>query len=283
MAPEVIAAGIMAGSSLLGGGLSGSTSKKESRHNRHEARRQFNEQMDFAKNQTQYRVQDALKAGINPLAVLGQSANVSPTFSAGYPSGAGDAIGNGIARAGDAIGKGILDKADRKKAEKAALDKAFDDAAYDSQSKELSLEEQRLKNRILRQQLRGVTDRPGVDVQPSMMGEGTIFKPVYDLHGRPRLVVNQDVLEGDSDNAGYSATLVSALADGQISKTTGRVLSPQLRMMLDDYYYQTTGHHIKNLEELYVSPTELVLATANAADQSGFHPIKWIRRKFGGK
>lgn len=270
MDPVVGAAAITAGSSLLGGALSSFFGSKESKKNRHLANRQFNEQMDYAKNQTQYRVRDALKAGINPLAALGQSANVSPTISAGYPSGAGDAMGNGIARAGDAIGKAILDK-------------ARDDAAYDSEAKELSLEEQRLKNRILKQQLTGVTSRPGVDVQPSMMGEGTIFKPVYDLHGRPRLVVNQDVLEGDSDNAGYSATLVSALADGQISKTTGRVLSPQLRMMLDDYYYQTTGHHIKNLEELYVSPTELVLATANAADQSGFHPIKWIQRKFGGK
>lgn len=270
MDPVTGAAVITAGSSLVGGALSASTSKKESRHNRHEARRQFNEQMDFAKNQTQYRVQDALKAGINPLAALGQSANVSPTISAGYPSGAGDAMGNGIARAGDAIGKAMLDK-------------ARDDAAYDSEAKELGLEEQRLKNRILKQQLQGVTNRPGEDMKPSMMGEGTIFKPVYDLHGRPRLVVNQDYLEGDSDNAGYSATLVSALADGQISKTTGRVLSPQLRMMLDDYYYQTTGHHIKNLEELYVSPTELVLATANAADQAGIHPIKWIKRKFGGK
>lgn len=268
MAPEVIAAGIMAGSSLLGGGLSGSTSKKESRHNRHEARRQFNEQMDFAKNQTQYRVQDALKAGINPLAALGQSANVSPTFSAGYPSGAGDAIGNGIARAGDAIGKGILDKADRKKAEKAALDKALDDAAYDSQSKELSLEEQRLKNRILKQQLTGVTNRPGEDMNPSMMGEKLLFSPTYDIYGRPRLVINQDALEADSDNPGYMSSIMSTLAsgikNGQIS-SDGRVKSGQLRMMLDDFYYQTTGHHIKNLESLYISPSEAAMAATMLA------------------
>lgn len=268
MAPEVIAAGIMAGSSLLGGGLSGSTSKKESRHNRHEARRQFNEQMDFAKNQTQYRVQDALKAGINPLAALGQSANVSPTFSAGYPSGAGDAIGNGIARAGDAIGKGILDKADRKKAEKAALDKALDDAAYDSQSKELSLEEQRLRNRVLKQQLKGLTDRPGVDVQPSMVGEKLLFNPVYDVYGRPRLVINQDALESDSDNPGYVSSILSTIAtgikDGLISPN-GDIKSGQLRMMLDDFYYQTSGHHIKNLESLYINPAEAAAAAAQFA------------------
>lgn len=257
MVPEVAAAGIMAGASLAGGGLSSFFGSKESKANRKESRRQFNEQMDYAKNQTQYRVQDALKAGINPLAALGQSANVSPTISAGYPSGAGDAMGNGIARAGDAVGKAILDK-------------ARDDAAYDSKAKELSLEEQRLKNRILKQQLKGVTDRPGVDVQPSMMGEGTIFKPVYDLHGRPRLVINQDVLESDSDNPGYNASLINifgnALHNKQIS-VDGRIVSPQLRMLIDDFYYQTTGHHIKNLESLYLSPTEVAFVASQLAGQ----------------
>lgn len=257
MDPIVGAAAISAGASLAGGLFSGITGSKESKKNRQESRRQFNEQMDYAKNLTQYRVQDSLKAGINPLAALGQSANVSPTFSAGYPSGAGESIGNGISRAGDAISKAVLDK-------------ARDDAAYDSEAKELSLEEQRLKNRILRQQLTGVTNRPGQDIEPapSMTGEKLLFNPVYDVYGRPRLVINQDALEADADNPGYVSSIIGTLAagmkDGLIS-ANGDIKSDQLRMMLDDFYYNTTGHHIKNLESLYISPSEAAAAAAMLA------------------
>lgn len=273
MVPEVAAAGVMAASSLLGGGLSAIMGSNQSKANRHEARRQFIAQMDYAKNQTQYRVQDALKAGINPLAALGVSANVSPTISAGYPDGSGDAIGNAIASAGDAIGKGILGKAERKEAAaaaKAALDKANDDAVYDSKAKELSLEEQRLKNRILKQQLTGVTNRPGQDIEPapSMTGEKLLFNPVYDVYGRPRLVINQDALEADADNPGYVSSIITTIANGMkdgLISANGDIKSDQLRMQLDQFYYDTTGHHIKNLESLYISPAEAAAAAAMLA------------------
>lgn len=49
-----------------------------------ESVRQFNVQDDYNKNLTQYRVKDAMKAGVNPLAALGYSGNYSPTVSAGY-------------------------------------------------------------------------------------------------------------------------------------------------------------------------------------------------------
>lgn len=261
---------VEAGANLVSGIFGASTAASESRANRHEARRQFNAQMDYNKNLTQIRVEDALKAGINPLAALGQSANVSSTISAGGTSGAGEIIAN----TGHNVGKAL---------QEALSDKQADDMYYDSRAKELDLEGKRLQNRILRQQL--TPTRPGVDQEPppSMEGEGTIFKPVYDIKGRPRLVVNQDFLEGDSDNAGYSATLASALADGQIDKISGRVVSPQLRMMIDDYYYNTTGHHIHNLSDLYISPSEIALANANAIEQAGGGFFKKLGKKLFSK
>lgn len=37
--------------------------------------------------------------------------------------------------------------------------------------------------------------------------------------------------------------------------------------MLDDDYYQTTGHHIKNLEDLYLSPTEVAFVASQLTGQ----------------
>lgn len=252
---ESVGGSLISGATSLVGGIFGSnTSKHESQKNRREARRQFNEQMNYNKNLTQIRVEDALKAGINPLAALGQSSNVSPTISAGGTSGAGEIIAN----TGHAVGKALQD---------ALSDKQADDMYYDSVAKELDLEGKRLQNRILRQQLR---PNPGVDQEPppSMDGEELLFKPVYDLHGRPRLVINQNALEADSDNPGYMSSIVNAIGNAMINSQItpdGRIVSRQLQMMLDDFYYQTTGHHIKNLQDLYISPTEAAMAATMLA------------------
>lgn len=37
--------------------------------------------------------------------------------------------------------------------------------------------------------------------------------------------------------------------------------------MLDDYYYQTTGQHIKNLEDLYLNPTEVAFVASQLTGQ----------------
>ena len=265
---------IIAGAAALGGSLMNSVSgHKDKKADRQLAEQQFNAQMDET---VQRRVKDALKAGINPLAALGYNGGASPTIHAGGGGYSTSSLGDGIAQVGAIFGNYLQRKQDAAD----LRDKQADDLAYDTKMKDLNLEEQRLRNRILRQQIDTNTNKPGDDIEPSMQGEGTVFQPIYDLHGRPRLVVNQNFLEGDSDNAGYSAALASALADGQIDKLSGRIISPQLRMMIDDYYYQTTGHHIHNLEELYISPSELTLANANAAEQSGIlGGLKRIGRK----
>lgn len=241
-----------AGTSIYGSNVS----KHESKANRREARRQFNEQMNYAKNQTQIRVEDALKAGINPLAALGQSANVSPTFHAGGSSGAGELIAN----AGQHMSKAL---------QAIFEEKAVDDAEYTKKSQDLDLKSQRLQNQILQKRLDAM-DTPGVDVErPNMLGQDLLFKPVYDLQGRPRLVVNQNVMEGDADNPGYMssimATIASGIKDGQIDLVSGKIKSDQMRMMLDDMYFNMTGNHIMNLEDLYISPSEAAAAAAYIA------------------
>lgn len=227
--------------------------KHESQKNRQEARRQFDEQMNES---VQRRVQDALKAGINPLAALGYSGGASPTIHAGGTSGAGEIIAN----AGFHLSKALRAFFE---------DKSVDDAELDTQSRELSVESQRIQNQILQKQLDNMST-PGVDEEkPSMMGQDLLLKPVYDLQGRPRLVVNQNVMESDADNPGYMssimATIAAGIKDGQIDPVSGRIKSDQMRMMLDDMYFNMTGHRIMNLEELYISPSEAAAAAAYMA------------------
>ncbi len=244
---------LISGAASLIGGLMGNHQENKQFG---ESVRQFNEQMDFQKNATQYRVQDALKAGINPLAALGVSANVSPTISAqGNNSG-----GRGIAGLGRAIRDAFRSKAEDEK-----------------EGRALDLEAKRIENEIQRTKLLSMTQPGIIGNEPETVGikpdgRKMLYDVAYDLQGRPRLMVNQDVTENDTDNAGYRSALATAFASGQINPFTGRVRSRQLQMLIDDMYYQSTGRHITNLDELYISPTEVGFAAAD--ELQGWLPSK---------
>lgn len=147
MDPLISASLISAGGSLVGGLLGSSSSSKEASKNRKEARRQFNIQQDNFMNQTQYRVQDALKAGINPLAALGVSSNVSPTFSAGGGSDAGYQKGNAISRAAEHLSN-IFNRQEK-------------------ESRDLDLEAKRIRNRIAKEELNHL-------LQPGLVSNGSV-------------------------------------------------------------------------------------------------------------
>lgn len=104
MDPLTLTAGAtaLAGALDFGGSLiSGHSSRSESHKNRVESRRQFNVQDDYNKNFVNYRVQDAIRAGVNPLTALGASGgHYSPTISAGG-SGGSSGVGEGMSRLGD--------------------------------------------------------------------------------------------------------------------------------------------------------------------------------------
>lgn len=229
------------------------------------AQNQFDAQMDTS---IQRRVADGLKAGINPLAAIGASANVSPTIHSGGANGA------------DPMSLFSLFGSAAKGLKNMFIKKQEDDMSYDSEAKSLDLEGKRLENRILRnraleseQNLKTMSrtgsakEVPNMTEQPNRVGEMPIFRVAYDLQGRPRLVANQDVMEMDSDNAGYLASIKHAISQGFVDKVSGRINSEQYRMMLDDMYYNMYGHHISNLDDLYFSPAEAAIAAAGLYGQ----------------
>lgn len=249
---SVIGAGVGLVGDVFGGLLGSSSNKKEGSRNRKEARRQFDAQMDFQKNATQYRVQDALKAGINPLAALGVSSNVSPTVSTGY--GSGDQSWSNVARrTGDRLQNMI---------ERLTAEKAVDDTEYNRQAQALDLESRRLQNEHLRLQNAALT-QPGI---PDPVGQNNfLWRPVEDMDGNIRMVVNQDVTENDSDNAGYLSSLTGALVNGWIDPRTGGITSKQYKYMLEDQYYRATGRHLNIDVPWYVSKSELAIAASQLA------------------
>lgn len=103
------AAAISAGSSLLGGALSGKSSRKAAKQQNAMAQAQFDSQMDES---IQRRVADAKKAGIHPLYALGASSGASPTISGQAETGSG--MGDAIAQAGGALAAGISGQANEK-------------------------------------------------------------------------------------------------------------------------------------------------------------------------
>lgn len=242
---------IGAGAGLIGDIFGGFFGNRSSKRQLAESKRQFNMQYDFQRNHTQYRVQDALKAGINPLAALGVSSNVSPTVST---YGGDNAVGNAVSRAGDRVGRMF---------ERLSEQDTLDDLNYRKQSRALDLESKRIQNDIAKAKL-GAMGQPGV---PDPTGERLLFYPTYDMQGRPRLLVNQDATENDNDNAGYRSAILTSFLNGQIDKTSGKIKSDQLRMLIDDEYYRATGNHIHNLDELYISPAEFGVIGAEMAGQ----------------
>lgn len=251
-AGTVIGGLVGAGMDLTAGLVGSAQSSHDASRARHLARQQFNAQMDES---IQRRVADALKAGINPLAALGYSGGASPTFHTDGMSNSGSSLAAGISGAGSHINKMI---------QKLTEEKAVGDLEYDKESKQLDLESKRLENRILQQRLDANTVKPGVDmVEPKTFSGDTsdlLFLPIYDLNGDPKLLVNQNVMEMDSDNAAYRSTILSTFKDqvkkGNVDLKTGRINSQALLDLIDSQYYERTGKHIANLGNAYLSPSE---------------------------
>lgn len=101
--------------------------------------RQFNVMDDFNKNQVQYRVKDALAAGINPLAALGVSSNYSPTISGGGFSSGEESGGfnNFLTSMSNIFNK------------------------QEKESRDLDLEAKRIRNRIAKEELNHLL-QPGI-------------------------------------------------------------------------------------------------------------------------
>lgn len=98
MEPVTTAALIGAGTSLLSGFLG---ARSQSRADK----AALDWQKQLANNQIFWRVQDAKRAGISPLAALG-----APVMSSGWSPSGGNPMGDAIAAAGGELGRGLMQR-----------------------------------------------------------------------------------------------------------------------------------------------------------------------------
>lgn len=146
MAPPLIAAATSPlGSSLIGAGVDYVIDKDQAKKN-------AKLQKEFAKNQIQWAVADAKKAGIHPLFALGSSINASPSFVSGQ-SPAGSMIAEGL--------RGMR-KAPADPTQAAQVRALNASAARDEAQAALTLSERkRLEQTVNSQPLLGASGAPG--------------------------------------------------------------------------------------------------------------------------
>lgn len=103
--PLIIGAGISAASSLLGGFLGSKSEKSATRNQVEQQVLDRQQQLDFAQQGIQWRVDDARQAGVHPLYSLGASI---PTYSpVSQPIRPATAMSSGLAAAGQDIGRAV--------------------------------------------------------------------------------------------------------------------------------------------------------------------------------
>ena len=203
----------------LAGGLSGLFGhKKKTNWNKKyfdESVRQFNVQDEYNKNQMQYRVKDAIKAGVNPLAALGGSGgHYSPTISAGGASGGDNEQSSNFGGFMSSMADMITARREQKQ-----------NRAIELESANLDLEGKRLQNDILRQKLladnqAGIVSTRGdmpknsswrIPMDYRLRDAGDLYLPWKDKQGRIHWYINPDAIadadwsniEADRAIAGY--------------------------------------------------------------------------------
>ena len=188
--------GASAGSSFgpygaIAGGIIGGVTglfghKKETDWNKkyfNESVRQFNIQDDYNKNRFQYTIKDALKAGVNPAAVIGSNGgHYSPTISAGGYSGGYNEQSSNFGGFMSSMADIITSRREQKQ-----------NRAIELEGAKLDLESKRLQNDILRSKLLAET-QPGIPSNGQKPAIADLYIPYRTRDGKIVYRLNPDAV-----------------------------------------------------------------------------------------
>lgn len=166
MDPTIIAAGISAGSSLLGGIFGSRAQSAAARADREMIERQMALQREFAQNGIRWRVQDAQAAGIHPLYAMGASVPTYSPVSTAFTPNTG--FVDGLARMGQDISRAVHSTRTEQERHAAVLEG-------------LQIERAHLENDLLRSQIAKMNHS---QVGPAMPSGGPLPSAAAPLDGQ---------------------------------------------------------------------------------------------------
>lgn len=219
MVAPLVGAALIGGASSLLGGLFGSNSAEKA------AEKNAKLQKEFAQSGIQWKVEDAKKAGVHPLAALGaQTVSFTPS------SVGSSALGDGIAGAGQSIQRAI-------EATRPAEDKL---TAIGKTAQALSIQKMGLENDLLASQI-AVTN---AQLTPSMpTGSG------YNMPGQPGSGVKTVPLEINAGSAAHPWSEAGPVTDMGFTRTNSGlapVYSNDAKQRLEDDWGGMLAWNVRN-------------------------------------
>lgn len=186
-----------------------------------EQKRQFGVQDDYNKNRFQYTVADAIKAGVNPAAVIGSNGgHYSPTIT-GVGGGSGySGESSDFTSAASRIA-GLFSR------------EARQNRAIELEGAKLDLESKRLQNDILRGKLLAEV-QPGIPVSGQRSSIQDLLVPFRTPDGRIVYRMNQDAVP-DTDITNVSTWQIVGDDPGSISRWVREVILPTKGSWNDRY------------------------------------------------
>nr|DAJ57221.1 MAG TPA: minor capsid protein [Microviridae sp.] len=229
--------------------LFGSNSqKKANEQNLQLAREQLAYQKELAKNQVQWRVQDAKAAGLHPLAALGVSPMSYSPVSGSAVGADYFGVGQSLQQMGQDIDRARMTGLDREERKKAL-------ALQDTQTA-LALKNQELNNQILEQELVSRRVKLFQQLTPGMASLYGLDRKRYAIPGQDDAVMPRaegTVATGDpmfqfmqQPNGSYSLEPGNDWAQAYEDKLLVEWL-PVLETKLRDFYGRVTGNEIDGM------------------------------------
>lgn len=212
------------------GGFFDDQSKKNAAD--HAARMNYAQQKEFAQSGIQWKVEDAKKAGLHPLAALG--ASTASTGGTHVVGGGGSDLGRSLSSMGQNIARGI-------QASSTADQRMMNNLQI--QNARTELEGKEIDNQIKLNQLNQMNSVgpafPSANDTPLIPGQGNAMRGVK--------VVPSESAASSSRNPGVQAGLINTLqytreANGNI----GIAPSTDMKQRIEDDFFAETGWHLKN-------------------------------------
>lgn len=235
---------LSAGASLAGGLLGKSSADKATANTKEMAEKNIAMQREFAQSGIQWRVKDALAAGIHPIYALGSGGASFSPVSANFS--ADTSLPNALASAGQDIGRAV--NATRTGPQRVD--------AFTKTAQALQLENASLNNESLKLEIASKTARLNQQTNPPMPAPGDAWLIPGQSSSGQKLIEAKPFEQSPGDPARTSQEPGANPDTGHLKTSGGYFPVPgqKAKEAIEDNFYQETMHFIRNNLLPMISP-----------------------------